>query len=98
MQFFNPYLKKKTEHTYADIFKQFKDLNAEEKSHFIELCVMQVQQMKKDILKDNKDKKANKIMPFMHIIMFLVTYYLCRENRNDENFENEKKFRKDYSE
>lgn len=54
--------------------------------------------MKKDILKDNKDKKANKIMPFMHIIMFLVTYYLCRENRNDENFENEKKFRKDYSE
>lgn len=42
MQFFNPYLKKKTEHTYADIFKQFKDLNAEEKSHFIELCVMQV--------------------------------------------------------
>lgn len=56
----------------------FKNLNDLDKNEFLGQIRDEIKQLKINILKENKDDEAKEIMPLMHIIMFLVTYFLSR--------------------
>jgi hypothetical protein len=53
-------------------------LSPEKKNKFLEDVIGEIRSLKREILEQNKDKKAKKIMPFMHIVMFLLTYFLSK--------------------
>ena len=78
LQFFNPYLKGRSLHSYSGMLKDFKNLSSKEKNNFIKSATELIEDYKTDILYKNKDKKAKKIMPLMHLIMFMLTYFLCK--------------------
>ena len=78
LQFFNPYIKDFPDHQYSELMDTFKDLSDLDKNEFLGQIRDQIKKLKIDILKENKDDQAKQIMPLMHIIMFLVTYFLSR--------------------
>ena len=59
---------------------EFKQLKNKKKNHFCKDLQAYIKQLKRDILELNKDKEANKVSPLMHISMFMITYFLCKEN------------------
>ena len=85
LQFFNPYLKKHSTHSYANLMQEFKNLKSSKKNHFCKDLQGYIKELKKDILELNKDEDANKVTPLMHISMFMITYFLCKENERDDS-------------
>lgn len=76
LHFFNPYLKQNSSHSYAGFQEKFQLLSNEEKNKFLEAATKEILELKKEILQQNNDKQVKKIMPFMHILVFLITYFL----------------------
>ena len=91
MQFFNPYLKKRSNYSYSGIMNEFKQLKSKKKNHFCKDLQSYILELKKDILELNKDEDANKVCPLMHISMFMITYFLCKENERDDLHDFEKR-------
>ena len=78
LQFFNPYIKDFPDNQYSELMDSFKNLSDLDKNEFLGQIRDEIKQLKINILKENKDDEAKEIMPLMHIIMFLVTYFLSR--------------------
>ena len=84
LHFFNPYLKKKSTHSYAHLLGYFKHLSCSKKNHFCKDLQLYIKELKKEILELNRDEEANKVTPLMHISMFMITYFLCKEIERDD--------------
>lgn len=78
LQYFNPYLKKEAADQYADLKRWYRELSDEEKDECLHLVTNYIIELKSQILGENDDKVAKKIMPLMHIVMFFITYYHSR--------------------
>ena len=73
---------------------EFKNLKITKKNHFCKDLQNYFRELKKEILELNKDEEANKLTPLMHISMFMITYFLCKENERDHDAAHDRDFEK----
>jgi len=78
LEYFNPYLKDYPRIQYAEIFTRFQHLEDDKKDEFLVSVTNHIRELKHLILKENVDDETKKIMPLMHIVMLLVTYFYSR--------------------
>lgn len=94
LQFFNPYIKSRSEYSYSDLMDEFKHMECSLKDKFCRDLKDYIKDLKREILELNKDELASKLLPLMHISMFMITYFLCKEHGRENNSSSFRDFEK----
>ena len=61
--------------------QRFKTSSFEEKKEFFWECANQIQQLKKEIFYDNDFTKVKQVLPIMHMLTYILTYYGLVEHK-----------------